>query len=90
MAEHLVSSAFLLAGKGQNLHNEHAQCNMREDTKCKGGSDSSGPSVYYISCDIATIYMNTNGNYRLYYWQISFLNKDVNYGNTMNKASTQK
>ena len=35
---------------GQNLHNEHAQCDMREGTNFKG-SDSSYPSVYFLFCD---------------------------------------
>ena len=35
---------------GQNLHNEHAQCDMRGDTNFKG-SDSSDPTVYSLYWD---------------------------------------
>ena len=35
---------------GQNLHKEHAQCDMRGDTNIKG-IDSSDPSVYFLFCD---------------------------------------
>ena len=34
---------------GQNLHNEHAQCDIREDTNFKG-SDLSDPSGYSLFC----------------------------------------
>ena len=32
---------------GQNLHNEHAKCDIRGDTNFKG-SDSSDPTVYSL------------------------------------------
>ena len=34
---------------GQNLHNEYAQCDIREDTNFKG-SDLSDPSGYSLFC----------------------------------------
>ena len=34
---------------GQNLHNEHVQCDMRGDINLKT-SDSSDPFVYFLFC----------------------------------------
>ena len=38
---------------GQNMHNEHAQCDLRGDRNFKG-SDSSDPFVYFIFCGICS------------------------------------